>query len=91
MKEKLDTTVIQIAVLVMLLVLSGFFSSAETALTTVNQIRVRTLVEEGNKRAKRLQAILDQYSKMLSAILIGNNIVNYGFFSGYHDCNQSIW
>lgn len=72
----MDTTVIQIAVLVVLLVLSGFFSSAETALTTVNQIRVRTLVEEGNKRAKRLQAILDQYSKMLSAILIGNNIVN---------------
>jgi CBS domain containing-hemolysin-like protein len=56
--------------------LSAFFSSAETALTTVNKIRIRSLAEEGSKRAKTVLKITDDSSKMLSAILIGNNIVN---------------
>lgn len=72
---------IQLAVLLLLLGLSAFFSSAETALTTVNKIRVRTLIEEGDKRAIRLQKVLDQPAKMLSAILIGNNIVNMSLSS----------
>lgn len=72
---------IQLAVLLLLLGLSAFFSSAETALTTVNKIRVLTLIEEGDKRAIRLQKVLDQPSKMLSAILIGNNIVNMSLSS----------
>ena len=67
---------IQLAALVVLLCLSAFFSSAETALTTVNKIRVRTLIEEGDKRALKLAKVLDDPAKMLSAILIGNNIVN---------------
>lgn len=66
----------QIIVLVILLLLSAFFSSAETALTTVNHIRMRTLAEEGDARARRVLAITEDSSKMLSAILIGNNIVN---------------
>lgn len=73
----MDTTgVIQLIILIVLLVLSAFFSSAETALSTVNKVRVRTLIEEGNKRAEVLGKVLDHYSKMISAILIGNNIVN---------------
>lgn len=73
----MDTSgVIQLISLFVLLVLSGFFSSAETAFTTVNRVRIRTLVEEGSKRAMTTQKILDNYSKMLSTILIGNNIVN---------------
>lgn len=68
--------VIQIIFLVILILLSAFFSSAETALTTVNRVRMRTLEEEGNKKAARVNKILANYSKMLSAILIGNNIVN---------------
>ncbi|MGN0402999.1 MAG: HlyC/CorC family transporter [Acetatifactor sp.] len=68
--------VIQLIFLVILIFLSGFFSSAETALTTVNRVRMRTLEDEGNKRAARVNRILENYSKMLSAILIGNNIVN---------------
>lgn len=67
---------IQLVILFILVILSGFFSSAETALTTVNRVRMRSLEEEGNKRAARVNKILDNYSKMLSAILIGNNIVN---------------
>ncbi len=72
---------IQLAVLVVLLCLSAFFSSAETALTTVNRFRVLTLIEEGDKRAIRLGTVLEQPSKMLSAILIGNNIVNMSMSS----------
>ena len=74
---KLDTaSIIQAIVLVLLLLLSAFFSSAETSLTTINPIKVRTLIENGNKRAMTLQKVIDQHGKMLSAILIGNNIVN---------------
>lgn len=68
--------VIQLVILFVLILLSGFFSSAETALTTVNRVRIRALEEEGNKRAAKVNKILDNYGKMLSTILIGNNIVN---------------
>ncbi|MBR1877029.1 MAG: HlyC/CorC family transporter [Lachnospiraceae bacterium] len=62
--------------LVILILLSAFFSSAETALTTVSRIRMRTLAEKGDRRAKRVQKIHEHYSKMLTSILVGNNIVN---------------
>lgn len=68
--------IFQIIFLVILLLLSAFFSSAETALTTSNRIRMRTLAEDGDKRAERVLRITDDSGKMLSAILIGNNIVN---------------
>lgn len=67
---------IQFISLVILVLLSAFFSSAETAFSTVNRVRMQTLAEEGNKRAARVNKILSSYSKMLSTILIGNNIVN---------------
>ena len=67
---------IQLVVLVVLLALSAFFSSAETALTTVNRLRVRALVDEGDSRAIILSKVIDDPGKLLSAILIGNNIVN---------------
>ncbi len=68
--------VIQLIVLFVLLILSAFFSSAETAFTTVNKVRLRTLAEDGNKRAVRVEHILSDYSKMLSTILVGNKIDN---------------
>lgn len=67
---------IQYIVLVILLLLSAFFSSAETCLTTVNKIRMRSLAEDGNKQAKVVLQITEDMGKLLSAILIGNNIVN---------------
>ena len=67
---------IQIIVLIILLMLSAFFSSAETSLTTINRIKMRSLAEDGNKRAKMVLKVTDNSGKMLSAILIGNNIVN---------------
>ena len=67
---------IQYIVLFILLLLSAFFSSAETCLTTVNKIRMRSLAEDGNKQAKVVLQITEDPGKLLSAILIGNNIVN---------------
>lgn len=73
----MDTTgVIQLVIVLVLIGLSAFFSSAETALTTVNRVRMKTLADEGNSNANTVLKILDNYSKMLSTILIGNNIVN---------------
>lgn len=68
--------VIQFVSLIILVILSSFFSSAETAFSTVNRVRMRALEEEGSRRAAKVNKILENYSKMLSAILIGNNVVN---------------
>lgn len=73
----MDTSdAIQLIILFFLVFLSGFFSSAETAFSTVNHVKMRSLEEEGQKGAKKVNQILGNHSKMLSAILIGNNIVN---------------
>ena len=63
-------------IILVLIILSAFFSSAETALTTVNRVRVRMLVEANNKSAIILDKVINKSGKLLSAILIGNNIVN---------------
>ena len=70
------SSVIQLVTLFILVLLSAFFSSAETAFLTVNRVKMRSLEEDGDKRAARVNKILDNYSKMISTILIGNNIVN---------------
>ena len=67
---------IRLIILILLLVLSAFFSSAETALTTVNKIKLKTMADDGNKKAARVLNVVTRPKKMLSAILIGNNIVN---------------
>ena len=68
--------IVQWIALIILLLLSAFFSCSETALTTVNKIKVRALADEGNSRAKKLMKVHERWAKMLSAVLIGNNIVN---------------
>ena len=68
-----SSTVIQIVILICLLALSAFFSSAETSLTMANKIRMRSLADEGNKRAKMVLWLSEHSSQMLTAILIGNN------------------
>ena len=83
--------VIQLLILVVLLVLSAFYSGAETALTTVSEIKLNTLAEEGNKKAKRVLALLDKKSKMLSAILIMNNIVNLSASALVTTFTARIW
>ncbi|MFW5631802.1 MAG: CNNM domain-containing protein, partial [Acetivibrio ethanolgignens] len=68
--------VTQIIFLIILIALSAFFSSSETALTAVNKIRLRSLAEEGVKGAKITYKLIEDPTKMLGAILIGNNVVN---------------
>ncbi len=72
----MDIHVIRIIILVVLVLLSAFFSSAETALMTCNKVRMKALFDEGNKRAGRVLNLTGNIQKVLSAILIGNNIVN---------------
>lgn len=68
--------IIYCIILAILLYFSSFFSATETALTTANKIKMRKLAEEGNKKAMTVLKLNEQPSKMLSVILIGNNIVN---------------
>lgn len=71
-----DSVGIRLVIVILLLGLSGFFSSAETALTTVSKMRIRTLAEAGDKKAITLMKVIENPGKMLSMILVGNNIVN---------------
>lgn len=61
---------------VILIVLSAFFSATETAFSSVNRIRLKNYAGEGNKRAVKTLKIAEDFDRALSAILIGNNIVN---------------
>lgn len=69
-------SIMQIMVVILLLILSGLFSSAETSLTTVNIYKMKAMAEEGDRRARTVLQLLENPGKMLSTILIGNNIVN---------------
>ena len=65
-------------ILLVLLVLSGFFSGSETALTSLSIVRVEAFVKEGRSGAQALQELKANTNRMLIAILIGNNLVNIG-------------
>ena len=69
---------IEIIILIILLGISGFFSMSETGLMALSKIRTRHMVDEGVKGAKTLEKLLDDPSRLLGAILIGNNIANIG-------------
>lgn len=66
----------KIIILLCLLALSAFFSSAETCLTTVNKMRIKAMADENVKNAKLVMKLIENRTQMLSAILIGNNVVN---------------
>lgn len=70
------STIIQLFTIILLILLSAFFSSAETALTTVNKFTLRSMADNGNKRAARVLKLISNSDKLISTILIGNNIVN---------------
>ena len=71
-----SSVVIQLIILAVLILLSALFSSAETSLTTSNKLKIQSLADQGSKRARILLRISEDSGKMLSAILIGNNLVN---------------
>ena len=66
----------QIPILILLVAMSAFFSGTETAFTSFNKNRMKTLAQDGNKRAKSVLDIDERYEKFLSTMLVGNNIVN---------------
>ena len=66
----------QVAMLIFLILLSAFFSASETAFSSVNRIRLKSMAENGSRGAARALNILGKYDKALTTILIGNNIVN---------------
>ncbi len=70
------SSTLQVILLIVLLMLSSFFSSSETALTSLSRIRLRNMVDSGVKNAKLIEKVLSNQSKLISAILVGNNIVN---------------
>ena len=67
-----------IVALVILVAFSAFFSASETAFSSLNQIRLKSRAEDGDGSAARVLALSEKYDKLLSTILIGNNIVNIG-------------
>jgi len=66
----------QITAIAVLVLMSGYFSASETAFSTLNKTRLKTLIDKGNKRAQLALDLAEDYDRMISAILIGNNIVN---------------
>ena len=71
-----SNSTVQLIVIVICVILSAYFSATETAFTTLNRIRVKNLAEKGNKKAALTLRLADNYDKLLTTILIGNNIVN---------------
>ncbi len=70
-----------IFVMIALIVMSAYFSATETAFSSLNRIRMKNMAENGNKRAALALRLADQFDKLLSTILVGNNIVNIGVSS----------
>lgn len=83
--------IIQLITIIILLAMSAFFSSSETALTTVSTIRLKSLADNGSKNAKLVLTLKENPDKMLSAILIGNNIVNIAASSITTIFFQQMW
>ena len=71
-----SSTVAMLAALVALVALSAYFSATETAFTSLNRIRLKTRADDGDKRAARTLALAADFDRLLSTLLIGNNIVN---------------
>lgn len=72
----MDSVSRQILFLLLLITFSAYFSATETAFSSLNKIKIKNEAQNGNKRAKKVLELCDKYDKLLSTILIGNNIVN---------------
>ena len=71
-----DGSITKLVIMLVCLAFSAFFSASETAFTSANHTKLKNLSAEGNKRASLVLKMLDNYDKLLSTILVGNNIVN---------------
>ncbi len=68
--------IVLLIVVIICILLSGYFSATETAFTAINKIRLRAKADDGDKGAKRVLKLSDNYDRLLTTILIGNNVVN---------------
>ena len=66
----------ELLAMVICIVFSAYFSASETAFSSLNRARMKAMAEQGDKRAERALALAEQYDRLLSTLLIGNNIVN---------------
>ena len=65
-----------IAAIILLVVFSGYFSATETAFTSLNKIRIKNMANDGDRRARNVMELAENYDNLLSTILVGNNLVN---------------
>ena len=84
---------VMLLIIIICVILSGYFSATETAFSAINRVRIRNQAEKGNKRAALVLQLSDNYDSLLSTILIGNNIVNKHrmFFSGDNFICKASW
>ena len=71
-----DGSIVQLVVLILMVILSAYFSATETAFTSLNRIRLKSKADNGDRRARLVLELSENYDRLLSTILIGNNIVN---------------
>ena len=76
--DRMDGSPVLIGLLIFLVCCSAFFSASETALTSLSRIRLRNMVEENVKNADLIMRLLEDPNRLLSSILVGNNLVNNG-------------
>lgn len=72
----MDSYSISLVIIIICIIMSGYFSATETAFSSLNRIRIKNMAEKGNKKAQLVLRLSENYDSVLSSILIGNNIVN---------------
>ena len=76
-----NTMAVQLAIMLFCIIMSAYFSATETAFSTFNRAKLKPLAERGNKKASKVLKLAENYDKLISTILIGNNIVNIALAS----------
>lgn len=76
-----DDIIRNVLIIIVLVMFSAYFSATETAFTSVNRIRLKNMAGDGNRKADRVLKLSEKYDKLLTTILVGNNIVNIAMTS----------
>ena len=88
----MNSDIVSLIIILICVMLSAYFSATETSFTSLNRIRMKNMAEKGDKRAELVLKLLENFDKLLSTILVGNNIVNIGLSSLatvlFHDRNH---
>ena len=74
----MGSTTVMLIIIILCVILSGYFSATETAFSSINRVRLKNQAEKGDKRAEQVLRLAEDYDSLLSTILVGNNIVNIG-------------